>query len=129
MTTNGVDLVAGGEEEERLLTAPSTPTDREPGPSGSQLSRTSSGLETQSQMTSQILNINRLDFVVDKVIFNLLDCQVAFLFSDPLSTAVVERGLASRGLSVDKARRLVNNEIQMREATQFQGKFLSSCRE
>ena len=59
----------------------------------------------------------------------LFDCEVAFLFCDPLNTAVVERGLASRGLSVDKARRLVNNEIQMREATQFQGKFLSSCRE
>ena len=53
--------------------------------------------------------------------------QVAFLFSDPLSTALVEKGLASRGLSVEEARRLVNNEIRMREATQFQAKFLSSC--
>lgn len=53
--------------------------------------------------------------------------QVAFLFSDPLSTALVEKGLASRGLSVKEARRLVNNEIRMREATQFQAKFLSSC--
>ena len=52
--------------------------------------------------------------------------QVAFLFSDPLSTALVEKGLASRGLSVTEARRLVNNEIRMREATQFQAKFLSS---
>ena len=54
--------------------------------------------------------------------------QVAFLFSDPLSTAVVEKGLTSRGLSVDKARRLVNNETRMREATQFQAKFLSNCK-
>ena len=40
--------------------------------------------------------------------------QVAFLFADPLSTAVVEKGLTSRGLSVEKARKLVNNERRMR---------------
>jgi len=54
--------------------------------------------------------------------------KVAFLFADPLSTAVVEKGLTSRGLSVEKARKLVNNERRMREATQFQAKFLSSSR-
>ena len=53
--------------------------------------------------------------------------QVAFLFADPLSTAVVEKGLTSRGLSVEAARKLVNNERRMREATRFQGKFLSTC--
>jgi len=40
--------------------------------------------------------------------------KVAFLFADPLSTAVVEKGLTSRGLSVEKARKLVNNERRMR---------------
>ena len=39
---------------------------------------------------------------------------MAFLFADPLSTAVVEKGLTSRGLSVEKARKLVNNERRMR---------------
>ena len=69
---------------------------------------------------------------------------MAFLFADPLSTAVVEKGLTSRGLSVEKARKLVNNERRMRwnlergnnikcdyylrEATQFQAKFLSTSR-
>ena len=52
--------------------------------------------------------------------------QVAFLFADPLNTAVIEKGLSSRGLSVEKARRLVNSERRMREATQFQAKFLAS---
>lgn len=53
--------------------------------------------------------------------------KVAFLFADPLSTAVVEKGLTSRGLSVEKARRLANNERRMREATRFQAKFLAPC--
>ena len=68
--------------------------------------------------------------VVDKLAFNCFDIchdEVAFLFADPLSTAVVEKGLTSRGLSVEKARKLVNNERRMREATRFQGKFLSTC--
>ena len=51
---------------------------------------------------------------------------MAFLFADPLSTAVVEKGLTSRGLSVEAARKLVSNERKMREATRFQGKFLST---
>ena len=45
--------------------------------------------------------------------------QVAFLFADPLSTAVVEKGLTSRGLSVEKARKLVNNERRMRWRANF----------
>ena len=52
--------------------------------------------------------------------------QVAFLFADPLNTAVMEKGLTSRGLSVEKARRLVNSERRMREATRHQGKFLAT---
>ena len=65
----------------------------------------------------------------DNIVSPGLDPQyekVAFLFSDPLSTAVVERGLASRGLSTQRARSLVTNERRMREATRHQGKFLAA---
>ena len=53
--------------------------------------------------------------------------QVAFLFADPLNTAVMEKGLTSRGLSVEKARRLVTSERRMREATRHQAKFLAKA--
>ena len=48
------------------------------------------------------------------------------MFADTLSTAVVEKGLTSRGLTVEAARKLVSNERKRREATRFQGKFLST---
>lgn len=57
---------------------------------------------------------------------HLITDQVAFLFADPLNTAVMEKGLTSRGLSVEKARRLVTSERRMREATRHQAKFLAS---
>ena len=53
--------------------------------------------------------------------------QVAFLFADPLNTAVMEKGLTSRGLSMEKARRLVTSERRMREATRHQAKFLAKA--
>ena len=56
----------------------------------------------------------------------LTPTQVAFLFADPLNTAVMEKGLTSRGLSVEKARRLVGSERRMREATRHEAKFLAS---
>ena len=71
----------------------------------------------------------RSDSIDEKLFWDtlyLILIQVAFLFADPLNTAVIEKGLSSRGLSVEKARRLVNSERRMREATQFQAKFLAS---
>ena len=47
------------------------------------------------------------------------------MFADPLNTAVMEKGLTSRGLSVEKARRLVSSERWMREATRHEAKFLA----
>ena len=57
----------------------------------------------------------------------MLISEVAFLFADPLSTAVMEKGLTSRGLSVERARRLVSSERRMREATRHEAKFLAPC--
>ena len=57
----------------------------------------------------------------------MITVQVAFLFADPLNTAVMEKGLTSRGLSVEKARRLVTSERRMREATRHQAKFLAKA--
>ena len=52
MTTSGAGLGAGGEEEERSQTAASTPTSKEPGPSGGPPSRTWSGREIRLRTTS-----------------------------------------------------------------------------
>ena len=66
MTTSGAGLGVGGEEEERLPTAASTPTNKEPGPSGGPPSRTWSGREIRWRTTSkETRSIKRWDEEVE----------------------------------------------------------------
>ena len=91
--TNGVDLGPDGAVEERSGAAALTPMVRELGPSGSQLSRMLWEKIMLLPTISRMKIIKRFYFCfcssLDYIIGNVF--QVAFLFVDPLSTAVIEK--------------------------------------